>query len=176
MCLEGGNFQLHPRPLDLWRGKMVWRLSSYTSGQWFNQSSLCSEASIKPASLIRILHWQFFTTSTTWEAHRRPHTYLICLITDGFDVGFSPSSWYPVDYFTIVHIIARNFSPSSLIWLLPSKNHWITKTFETGDVTGWRWWCCCNMKSLWVDRTASVILRPSNCFIDAMREGTRSWV
>ena len=36
LWLEGWNFQ--PRPLDLWEREGGWRLSSTTSGQWFNQS------------------------------------------------------------------------------------------------------------------------------------------
>lgn len=119
---------------------------------------------------VHVVCQQTYDTPHYWGSH----TYLICLITDSFDVGFSPSSWYPVNYFSIVHIIARNFSPSSLIWLLPSKNHWVTKTFKTSDIIGWRWCRCCNMKSSWVDRNASMILPASNCLIGDTHEGTRS--
>lgn len=92
-----------------------------------------------------------------YDATLREAIYLICLITDSFDVGFSPSSWYSVNYLAIVHIIASNFSPSSLIWLLPSKNHRVTKTFKTSDITGWRWCRCFDRNSKWVDRNAFMI-------------------
>lgn len=118
----------------------------------------------------------------TWACHhmydtphyRRSHAYLICLITDSFDVCFSPSSWYPINYLSIVHVIASNFSTSTLIWLLPSKNHWVTKTFKTSDIIGWRWCRCCNIKSSWVDRNASIMLHIFHLFHWCMREGHRS--
>lgn len=42
------NFQFHPPASREGRGQRGWSLSSVTSGQCFNQSCLCNEASINP--------------------------------------------------------------------------------------------------------------------------------
>lgn len=97
----------------------------------------CAHASISP-----------FTRCVMDQRDEFAH--LVRCIADGLDVGFPPFSWYPTNHLTIVHIIACNLCPSSRIWLLPSKNHWVPKTFKTSDVIGRRRHGCGEMNSSWV--------------------------